>query len=86
MEANLRTRKGDLTCVPPQIEMLQCPWARGCHQIRTQLGRDAGGSLGFPGASDNKESACNARDPASVSGSGRSPGEGNGPSEISSFL
>ena len=62
MEANLRTRKGDLTCVPPQIEMLQCHWARGCHQIRTQLGRDAGGSLGFPGASDSKESACNARD------------------------
>ena len=34
--------------------------------------------LGFPGGSDGKESACNAGDPGSISGSGRSPGEGNG--------
>ena len=33
---------------------------------------------GFPGRSDNKESACNAGDPGSIPGSGRSPGEGNG--------
>ena len=33
---------------------------------------------GFPGDSDDKESACNAGDPDSISGSGRSPGEGNG--------
>ena len=33
---------------------------------------------GFPGGSDGKESACNARDPGSVPGLGRSPGEGNG--------
>ena len=33
--------------------------------------------MGFPGSSDSKESACNARDPGSVPGSGRSPGEGN---------
>ena len=32
----------------------------------------------FPGGSDGKESACNAGDPGSVSGSGRSPEEGNG--------
>ena len=31
---------------------------------------------GFPGGSDNKEYACNAGDPASIPGSGRSPGEG----------
>ena len=30
---------------------------------------------GFPGGSDGKESACNAGDPGSVAGSGRSPGE-----------
>ena len=30
------------------------------------------------GGSDGKESACNAGDPGSVLGSGRSPGEGNG--------
>ena len=33
---------------------------------------------GFPGGSDGKESACNARDPGLIPGSGRSPGEGNG--------
>ena len=31
---------------------------------------------GFPGGSDGKESTCNARDPGSNPGSGRSPGEG----------
>ena len=33
---------------------------------------------GFPGDSDGKESACNAGDPGSVPGPGRSPGEGHG--------
>ena len=32
----------------------------------------------FPGGSDGKESACNVGDPALISGSGRSPREGNG--------
>ena len=35
-------------------------------------------SLDFPGDSEGKESACNAGDPSSIPGSGRSPGEGNG--------
>ena len=34
--------------------------------------------MGFPGGSDGKESACNARDPVSIPGSGRYPEEGNG--------
>ena len=34
--------------------------------------------MGFPGGSDGKEPACNAGDPGSIPGSGRSPGEGNG--------
>ena len=34
--------------------------------------------LTFPGGSDGKESACDAGDPGSIAGSGRSPGEGNG--------
>ena len=34
--------------------------------------------IGFPGGSDGKESACNARDLGSITGSGRSPGGGNG--------
>ena len=32
---------------------------------------------GFPGGSDGKASACNAGDPGSIPGSGRSAGEGN---------
>ena len=34
--------------------------------------------MGFPGGLDNKESACNVKDPGLIPGSGRSPGEGNG--------
>ena len=34
--------------------------------------------LGFPGASDGKESACNAGDPGLIPGLERSPGEKNG--------
>ena len=33
--------------------------------------------MGFPGGSDGKESACNARDPASIPVLGRSLREGN---------
>ena len=33
---------------------------------------------GFPGSSEGKASACNARDLGSIPGWGRSPGEGNG--------
>ena len=36
------------------------------------------GIIGFPGGSDGKESTCNARDPGSIPGLGRSLGEGNG--------
>ena len=32
---------------------------------------------GFPDGSDGKASACNAGDPGSIPGLGRSPGEGN---------
>ena len=35
-------------------------------------------ALSFPAGSDSKESACNAGDPGSIPGLGRSPGEGNG--------
>ena len=34
--------------------------------------------MGFPGGSDDKESAHNAGDPGLIPGSGRSPGEGSG--------
>ena len=35
-------------------------------------------TMGFPGGSDGKESACNAEDAGLIPGLGRSPGEGNG--------
>ena len=35
-------------------------------------------NAGFPRDSDGKESTCNAGDPGSIPGSGRSPGEANG--------
>ena len=34
--------------------------------------------MGFPGASDGKESACNTGDLGLIPGLGRSPGEGTG--------
>ena len=34
--------------------------------------------MGFPGGSEVKASACDAGDPGSIPGLGRSPGEGNG--------
>ena len=34
--------------------------------------------VGFPGGSEGKEAACSAGDQGSISGWGRSPGEGNG--------
>ena len=45
-------------------------------------------SMGFPGGSDGKESACNilVGDPASIPGWGRSPGERNGYSQQYSGL
>ena len=51
----------------------------------TQWGKERVGQIervalnwGFPGGSDGKESACSAGDMGSISGSGRSSGEGNG--------
>ena len=35
-------------------------------------------AMGFLRGSDGKDTACNAGDPGSIPGSGRSPGEGNG--------
>ena len=42
--------------------------------------------MGFPGGSDSKASVCNAGDPGSIPGLGRSPGEGNGTPLQYSFL
>ena len=48
------------------------PWRR--HRLPTPV------FLGFSGGSDGIESACNARDPSSNPGLGRSPGGGDGSS------
>ena len=44
----------------------------------TYLGMGLLGHMGFPNSSVGKESACNAGDPDSIPGLGRSPGEGKG--------
>ena len=44
---------------------------------RSVLGKPKNHFEGFPGGSDGKASACNAGDPGSIPGWGRSPGEGN---------
>ena len=49
------------------------------HSIGLQrVGQDLMTEQGFSHSSVGKESACNAGDPGSIPGSGRSPGEGNG--------
>ena len=45
---------------------------------RQFLRKDSAKSWVFPGCSDGKASVCNAGDPGSIPGLGRSPGEGNG--------
>ena len=72
---------------PLQCSCLESPrdrgawWAAvsGAAQSRTRLKRlsSSRSSKGFPGGSDNRESACSAGDPGSIPGSGRSPGEGS---------
>ena len=42
------------------------------------LGKDGGKGGAFPDSSVGKKSACNAGDPGSIPGLGRSPGEGMG--------
>ena len=52
--------------LPTKIHLVKAMFLSSCHV------------LGFPGGSDSKASACNAGNPGSIPGSGRSPGEGNG--------
>ena len=44
----------------------------------TRIGEQESYGRGFPGGSDRKESACNARDADSFPGLGSSSGDGNG--------
>ena len=67
-----RLVKNHLQCRRPQFDswVRKIPWRRDRLPIPV--------FLHFPGGSAGKESACNAGDLGSISGLGRSPGEGNG--------
>ena len=65
-------------CAASNVCTASCPFSsqgsgalcgRGCTSLRT---------VGFPGGSDSKESACDAGDLGSIPGLGRSPGRENG--------
>ena len=57
-------------------ERLETMYEKG--EEMTKLLHLTSSSEGFPGSSVDKESACNAGDPGSISGSGRSAREGIG--------
>ena len=59
------------------LEWVAVSYSRGSSQLRDQT-RVSYVFWGFPDSSVGKESACDAGDPSSISGLGRSPGEGIG--------
>ena len=69
------------------LRYLQWPWGLRIYDVAPHFLGGPGRRLanlrlhslpvGFPGGSDNKESACNAGDPGLNPGLGRSPGEGH---------
>ena len=62
-------------------------WQGVGHDWATELNwTELNDQLGFPDDSDSKESACNAGDLGSISGLGRSPGEGKDYSLQYSYL
>ena len=62
------TEPADHPALPASLLRLPFPSSVAAHFDST---------MGFPGGSDSKESTCNAGDPGSTPGLGRSPGEGN---------
>ena len=54
------------------------PWTEKPGGLQSMGSQTVGHNFGFPGGSDGKESTCNAGDPSSIPGSGRSSGEGKG--------
>ena len=67
--------------IPGMVEPGGLP-SMGSHRVRHDWNNLAAASAcinsGFPGGLEGKASACNAGDPGSIPGSGRSPVEGNG--------
>ena len=70
--AQLVNKENRLQCRRPRFNswVRKIPWRRD--RLPTPV------FLGFPCGSDGKESTCNAGDPCSTPGSGRSAGEGKG--------
>ena len=79
-DGNLRLRDSlcpaNASIEQPQVHLLwiQLWWQTDTMEMENYLCL----FMGFSGCSVGKESACNVRDPHSVPGWGRSPGEGNG--------
>ena len=61
-------------CLPASTSLSPPTW----NHYRLLSTSNSEASMGFPGGSDGKESACHARHPGSIPGSGRSSEEGNG--------
>ena len=64
---------------PVKIYKTVVPWFRFILDCQAFLSSN----MSFPGGSDDKESACNARDPGSIPGSGRSGEENSNPPQYS---
>ena len=73
---NFRTKKGPKEDKQGSKPLQAFPARRGHREERSLLG--SGLLSGLPYGSDCKKSACSVGDPGSISGSGRSPREGNG--------
>ena len=71
--SSLSTLRGGVICISEVIDI--SPSNLDSSLCFIQSGIQQGG---FPGSLADKESACNAGDPGSIPGSGRSPGEGIG--------
>ena len=82
LTTNLTLQSSQTYVISDDIEFLFASWPLPSffllHSPSTQSWFNTEKFRGFPGGSDGKESACNAGDPGSVPGSGRSPREGNG--------
>ena len=82
LERYLGRRSGN----PLQYSSWKIPWTEGPGRLqytgpereRNRERTHTALSMGFPGGSDSKESACNPGDPESILRLGRSHGEGNG--------
>ena len=83
LEKEMATHSSVLACrIPGMGEPCRLP-SMGSHRVGHDWSNLAAAAAayctsGFPSGSDGKASVCNAGDPGSIPGLGRSPGEGNG--------